>query len=207
MKKKKIIIPIVIVLAIALIVALGYFTMLKIEKIKVESAIEEMFSNLKSSEDNEEKAAVIEEIKDNTEGEDTEDKIDYTVLFSKVDYSIVKDEVNFKEATVILDITNKNMKTVLGKYLVKVFQLAFANAFTSTYTDEELNEQLASYLKEQIESDEIENVTNQVTLKMEKQDGKWTVKEESREEFINAVLPGFSDAINEISDSFNGISE
>ena len=66
-----------------------------------------------------------------------------------------------------------------------------------------MNEELANYLKEQMESNEIENITTNITLKMEKQDGKWVIKEESKKDFVNALLPGFVDSINQTNDSFN----
>ena len=204
MKNKKIITAVVTIIVIALILILGYFAMLKVEQNKVASTIEETFTNLKSSENNDQKEELLEEIKNNTEEENgTEDSIDYTVLFNKLDYSIIENKANFKEADVVIDITNKDMKQILGNYLVKIFQLAFSNAFTNTYSDEQMNEELANYLKEQMESEEIDSITTQITLKMEKQDGKWIIKEESKEEFVNAVLPGFLDTINEINSSVN----
>ena len=204
MKNKKIITAVVTIIVIALILTFGYFAMLKVEQNKVASTIEETFTNLKSSENNDQKEEVLEEIKNNTEEENgTEDSIDYTVLFNKLDYSIIENKANFKEADVVIDITNKDMKQILGNYLVKIFQLAFSNAFTNTYSDEQMNEELANYLKEQMESEKIDSITTQITLKMEKQDGKWIIKEESKEEFVNAVLPGFLDTINEINSSVN----
>lgn len=203
-KNKKIIIVIIIIAIIALVTTLGYFVMLKIERNKVQSTIEEMFSNLKSNENNNQKQEVLKEIESNyNEENSTGYAIDYIELFGKLNYSIVKDEVNFKEATVILDITNKDMKAILGNYILKSMQLAIANAFTPTYSEEQINEELERYLKEKIESDDIENITTQITLKMEKQNGKWIIKEENKEKLINAILPGFIDAVNQINDSFN----
>lgn len=195
---KKVIIGLITIVIIAMIVVLGYFVMLRMEQNKVESTIEEIFTNLKSSENNNQKQEILEEIKNNSNGESsTEETIDYVILFNKLNYSIIENKADFKEASVVLDITNKDMRKILGNYLVKAFQLAFANAFTPTYSEEQMNEELVNYLKEQIESDEIENITTNITLKMEKQDEKWIIKEESKKELINALLPGFVDAVNQ----------
>lgn len=205
---KKIIIVLITILIIVAISVLGYFVMIKVEQNKVESTITEFFINLKSSENNAQKQEMLEEIKNNSNGENsTESTIDYVVLFNKLNYSITENKANFKEANVTIDITNKNMEKILGNYLVRAVQLAFTNAFTPTYSEEQMNEELVNYLNEQIESDEIENITTNITLNMEKQDGKWILKEESKKELINAILPGFVDEVNQINNSFNQNAE
>lgn len=201
---KKVLIGVITLVIIVAMAILGYFVMLKIEQNKVESTIEDMFTNLKSGENNNQKQEVLEQLQNNSNQENsTKDTIDYIILFNKLNYSIIENKTNFNEASVVLDITNKDMKKIIGNYLVKAIQLAFANAFTPTYSEEQMNEELANYLKEQMESNEIENITTNITLKMEKQDGKWVIKEESKKDFVNALLPGFVDSINQINDSFN----
>lgn len=201
---KKVLIGVITLVIIVAMAILGYFVMLKIEQNKVESTIEDMFTNLKSGENNNQKQEVLEQLQNNSNQENsTKDTIDYIILFNKLNYSIIENKTNFNEASVVLDITNKDMKKIIGNYLVKTIQLAFANAFTPTYSEEQMNEELANYLKEQMESNEIENITTNITLKMEKQDGKWVIKEESKKDFVNALLPGFVDSINQINDSFN----
>lgn len=201
---KKVLIGVITLVIIVAMAILGYFVMLKIEQNKVESTIEDMFTNLKSGENNNQKQEVLEQLQNNSNQENsTKDTIDYIILFNKLNYSIIENKTNFNEASVVLDITNKDMKKIIGNYLVKAIQLAFANAFTPTYSEEQMNEELANYLKEQMESNEIENITTNITLKLEKQDGKWVIKEESKKDFVNALLPGFVDSINQINDSFN----
>ncbi len=201
---KKVLIGVITLVIIVAMAILGYFVMLKIEQNKVESTIEDMFTNLKSGENNNQKQEVLEQLQNNSNQENsTKDTIDYIILFNKLNYSIIENKTNFNEASVVLDITNKDMKKIIGNYLVKAIQLAFANAFTPTYSEEQMNEELANYLKEQMESNEIENITTNITLKMEKQDGKWVIKEESKKDFVNALLPGFVDSINQTNDSFN----
>lgn len=201
---KKVLMGVITLVIIVAMAILGYFVMLKIEQNKVESTIEDMFTNLKSGENNNQKQEVLEQLQNNSNQENsTKDTIDYIILFNKLNYSIIENKTNFNEASVVLDITNKDMKKIIGNYLVKAIQLAFANAFTPTYSEEQMNEELANYLKEQMESNEIENITTNITLKMEKQDGKWVIKEESKKDFVNALLPGFVDSINQTNDSFN----
>ena len=201
---KKVLIGVITLVIIVAMAILGYFVMLKIEQNKVESTIEDMFTNLKSGENNNQKQEVLEQLQNNSNQENsTKDTIDYIILFNKLNYSIIENKTNFNEASVVLDITNKDMKKIIGNYLVKAIQLAFANAFTPTYSEEQMNEELANYLKEQMESNEIENITTNITLKMEKKDGKWVIKEESKKDFVNALLPGFVDSINQTNDSFN----
>ena len=198
---KKLIIGLVVALAIAII---GYFGMLKIEQINVENTVREIFNSLKSGENNSQKQDIIEGIKNSSEVEEnTQNNFEYEILFSKLNYTIVDTKNDFKEATVVLNVTNKDMKTVLSNYLVKAFQLAFSSVFIPTYTDEQMQEELNNYLKEQIESDEVDEIMTNIELKMEKKDGKWVIKEESKKDFANAILPGFIDTLEQITDSFN----
>ena len=52
------------------------------------------------------------------------------------------------------------------------------------------------YLIEQVESEDIQTITNTISLDMEKEDGDWKMTTDTTV-FTNAVLPGLMDKINE----------
>ncbi|MBR2744739.1 MAG: hypothetical protein IKE01_05550 [Clostridia bacterium] len=202
--KKGIIIGFVVILMVVAIAVFGYFRVLATEQNKVEGAIAEIFTSLKSNDDNSQKQEVMEQIDNVFNSENsTKSTMDEIGIFDKLNYSIIESKVNFNEANVYLDITNKDMKKILENYLTKALKIAIENAFNEDYSEEQMNEELRNYLKSQIESDEVENITTKITLNMEKRDGKWVIKEECKKDLINAVLPGLADVNNRINESIS----
>jgi flagellar basal body-associated protein FliL len=192
---KKIIFIIIIVL---LFCAVGYFAIIKTEEKEINDKIENMFENLTSDQNNSEKQEVFDNI-----GNSDADNSNYISLFSKISYSVIKIDAGWKKADVTIEITNKNMKEIITNYLAQTFKLALANTFSNTYTDEEIEEQLNSYLQEQLDSDEIENITTEITVTFIKEDGNWNLAEENKTDLINAILPEFSETINQINTAFS----
>ena len=143
--KKGKVLPIIIgvIAAIAVLTVAVYFILLGMQKSSVEKTVNEFFANLKGG--NEE--VINEQLKlEETTGteEQTEGltQASYVAFFSKLDYKIVETKANFKNATVTLEVTNKNVGTVFANYMAKAFQLAFASAFSSEYTDEKVEKEL-----------------------------------------------------------------
>ena len=74
---KKVLIGVITLVIIVAMAILGYFVMLKIEQNKVESTIEDMFTNLKSGENNNQKQEVLEQLQNNSNQENsTKDTIE-----------------------------------------------------------------------------------------------------------------------------------
>lgn len=197
-KLKVALITVGIVAAVVVAVVLGYFGLLKIEQHKVDAIVTETFTSLKTGKFN------GEDIFGSMEGED---EVNYQVLLENLNYSIKENKTNFNEASVVLEVSNKDMKQVLGNYFTKAFQLALANAFSETYSEEQLNAEMAKYLEEQARSEEIPNVTTSLTLKMEKQNGVWTLKDDCQDELVNAILPGFNEAIQQVTQMTSAFGE
>ena len=163
------------------------------ETAKVEADVTEMFKTLQTG-----------EIDNNLDMQSLNENevMSMKVLTSNLSYSIVSKEVNGEEATVVMDITNKDMKQVLGYYMMQAYSIAMTNALHGDASEEELNKQFQEKFQEIINSDQVELKTTRVTLKMQKKDGKWKVKEESGNDLLNAVLPGFQDAVSGINNLF-----
>lgn len=208
-KNKKILGKVIaIVFLIILIIAITYYAILKQEQARVEQKISDVFNALKSGdEDAKNEYLAYNEMLENqysTEENITkEDDTQFNILFSKLEYKIVSINTNFKKATVILEITNKDAGTIFTNYFTKAIQLAFASAFTNQYSEEELDSQLQQYLVEQVESDDVQLITNTISLDMEKKDGEWKIITDSTV-LANAVLPGFMDKVNETKSTLSG---
>lgn len=179
---------VIVVLLIAII--LGYFAFVKYQQNQVEKKVKEMFSSL-SSGNGQEREEYLGEMINKTE--DNQEEY-YNALLEKLTYDIKNVTGNAKNATVSVEVSNKNMGVVLTNYLAKAIQLSFATAFSPTQNSEEdMDKQMAEFLEEQINSDEIETVTTAVNINLEKDNGEWTLTEESKKDLIDAVLPGIAD--------------
>lgn len=198
MNFKKILSVIVVVLVVC---GVGYWGLKQYATNKMKTQVSKMLDTLKAGERTEDSEQVIGEYNSDS----SNDMLDSVNAFEKIEYKINKVKVanNFKEGTIDVSLTNKNMKTIIGNYMTKAIQLAFASAFSDDVSEDEMNKQMAEYLKQQIESSEVENITTDVEFHVEKKDGKWIVKEEDRKSLANAVLPGFEETINQINTSLN----
>ena len=127
------------------------------------------------------------------------------LFFQPLNYDIKKVEANFTNASVEVEVSTKDTGKIFQNYFTKIYEIAFSNALSSSFSEEDLENQLKEYLQEQITSEEIETVTNTITLRLEKDGTEWKVAEddENVDAFVNAVLPNFSSMVDELSSSMN----
>ena len=112
------------------------------------------------------------------------------LLFEKLSWKVLKVTENGNEATVEIEVTNKDFKTILGNVMQKALKAAFSGG--------ELTEEASeNYLLEELKNSEVQTATVTKTINLVKQDKKWKVIIDN--EFVNAVLPGFQETINSIS--------
>lgn len=115
------------------------------------------------------------------------DKEAQKLLFDKLEGKVKNVTEEGDKATVEVEITNKDFKTIINNYMQKVIKIAFSG---ESITEEEMT----NYLIEELKNDGIELVTSTQTIVLEKQDGKWEVSEEN--DFVTILLPGFNEAIS-----------
>ena len=109
------------------------------------------------------------------------------LLFDKLEWKIQSEKEEGETATVEVEITNKDFKTILSNYMQKAVKAAFSG--------QNVNEdEMTNYLIEELKNEEIQTVTTNQTIKLEKKDGKWEPKQDN--DFINILLPGFNEAIS-----------
>jgi hypothetical protein len=97
------------------------------------------------------------------------------------------------QAIVKVEFTNKNLKTIIQKYIQKALELAMST-INSSSSEDDMETQLLDYFKSLFDSDEIENVTTSVDVVLNKVDGEWKVV--VTEELRDAMLPGLSELNN-----------
>lgn len=202
--KKALKIALILVLIIALIIG-GYFVILNLTKKQALDTVDKMFTAIKTGDEEQVKQYIniegLTEEEEETEENTSEDEEMEKIMLKNLNYEVISTDVKFNECTVKLNVSNKDLKTVFGNYMTKVFTLAFSQAF-GTMTEEEMNNQLKQYFEEQYDSDSTETITSEITINMKKENGKWTMTCDE-DAFVNAVLPGYE----EVVESLNGISE
>lgn len=170
----------VIVIALALVAIAAYMFLMKDSP---RQALETMLSDLKSGNYSQGILASMLE-------EEDFDQEARKLLFDKLDWKILNVKEEGDKATVEVEITNKDFKTIIGNYMQRIIKVAFSGENPS-------EEEMTNYLIEELNNSEVQNVTSNQSIVLEKKDGKWEVTEEN--DFVNIFLPGFNEAIN----SFN----
>lgn len=120
------------------------------------------------------------------QGEDNFNAEAQKLLFEKLQWKVINVKEEGDKATVEVEITNKDFKTIMGNYMQKALKAAF-----SGNTNEE---EMANYLIEELKNEEVQTITSNQSITLEKRNGKWEIAEE--ENFINCVLPGLYEAIS-----------
>lgn len=181
----------------------GYFLSLHFTKVKALKAVDEVFVSLKSGDVNQLKKYInlsdsesnSDEVTDGNEEDD--DNKTALIMLKNLNYEVVDTDIGFKNCTITLNVSNKDIKTVFSKYISNLFSLAISSAF-GQITEEELNQKAEETLEKEYNSDEVETVTNPLTLNLVKENGKWNV-EFDKTELLNAVLPGYTEVIESLS--------
>ncbi len=200
----KVLVGIITLLVIIAVVAVGtYFALLKLEQNSAKKAVEDVFESLRTGDQ-----TTMEKYLG--EGESVaEDDQSFMLFFKPLNYNIKKVEADFKNASVEVEVSNKDSGKIFQNYFSKIFQLSFSNALSSNYSEQDLENELTAFLQEQIESEEIETVTTTITLKLHKNGPVWEPNDddENVNQFVNAVLPNFSSAMEGIQSSMGSLEQ
>ncbi len=110
------------------------------------------------------------------------------LMTEKLEWKVLneKEEVEGEIATVELEVTNKDFKTIMGNVMQK--------AFKSALTGGTNQETVVNDLIEELKNEEIGTKTANATIELKKEDGKWKIADE--EKFYFAILPGFEEVMN-----------
>ncbi len=136
--------------------------------------------------------AEVEEVEEETT--ELADEEMAKLIFSHMTYKITGSEINGNNATVTVDITNKDAAPAFGNAFIAVLAAAFSGA-----SEEESNAAFNSAFAETFESDENGTVTNTVVINLKMVDGKW-MADPDNDAFLDAISGGLLSAVEELSD-------
>lgn len=171
-----IIIGVAVVVAVIVAIIVGIVSM----KDSPKKAVEDTFNQLKTG------AYAQEMLSGIMQGGDSVEAEAQKLFFEKLQWKILSEKEEGETATVEVEVTNKDFKTIMSNYMQKALKAAFSG---NTSEDE-----MSNYLMEELRNEEVQTVTNTHTLTLQKQNGKWKITDE--ETFVKAVLPGLAEAIS-----------
>lgn len=131
-----------------------------------------------------------------------EDKETAKLLFSKLNFKVLSSSTDKDTATVKTEITNLDMKSIIGEYFAEAMKLAMGNAFLSSdkqLSDDEMSKKAEQMFKDIISKPDNKTVTATVDVKLEKVDKKWKIKMD--EKFQDAITGGLVTVMNSMKDS------
>lgn len=179
---------------------------------KAENTVNGMFAALKES--NAEKVSEymdLEDFKSSDEGDDTvndtvtaNSKLLIENMFKQLDYKIISSEKKDSSTVVVTaEITNTDMKPVMGAFFAGALQYTFANAFANPQpTEEEIAKKMEELLIASVTKPDLATVTNTADITVVKtEDKSWRIK--SDDAFLNALLGGLYEATEELENSFS----
>lgn len=209
MKKslKKVLIVILAIIVVAAIICGGYFLTIKLQEKSALETVDGLFTALKSGNEEEIKQYInIDDAENNVTEEDAstdimDDNEMAKAMMKNLNYEVVSTDTKINNCTVKLNVSNKNFKTAIQNYISQAFALAFTSAFGGM-TEEEMNAKMEEYFIEQFNSEDLETVTNELTLDVKKENGKWNINCD-KEQLLNVIMPGYS----EIADSLEQMEE
>lgn len=122
---------------------------------------------------------LVEEDAFNEEGE--------KYLFDKLSWKITNITEDKENATIELEITNKDFKTIITNYSQKILKAVFGG--------ENVTEETAgNYLVEELKNEGVQMTTATKTIQAVKEDGKWKIV--GNDDLTNTLLLGLQDAMN-----------
>lgn len=192
--KNKILRVALLVLAIVIIVVLAVLGVTRLIDKKPEASVKSFVEALKAGDFETAKKYTSDETWTALEIADNSEDLEMMKLYFKsLDIKVVQVTKSRNQAIVKAEITNKDLKTILGNYIQEALKLALQN-ISSKEDQETMENQLKEYFKSQFESEEITNVTNTVDIVLNKVDGQWKVVVD--ENLRDALLPGLSEVSN-----------
>jgi len=125
-------------------------------------------------------------------------------MFKQLDYKIISSEKKDDSTVVVTtEITNTDMKPVMGEFFASALQYAFSNAFADPQpTEEETSKKMEELLITSLTKEDLATVTNTADITVVKaEDKSWKIK--SDDAFLDALLGGLYKATKELENSFN----
>lgn len=114
------------------------------------------------------------------------------LLFDKLSWKVTKVTKEDNEATVDIEVTNKNFDTIISNCMKKLLE-----DFKVVLNGGSIEQNMDKYFTEELKNEQVETTTVTKTIQLVKEDKTWKVV--SNDELIDALLPGLQEAINKLN--------
>lgn len=129
------------------------------------------------------------------------------LLFNKLSWNIKKVTKDKDKATIVVEIKNKDFKTIIKNYTDKALEDAKSSAkeaiqngnssaSISIVDPTSQRDKLKQYFLDELNKDDVPTTSNEIVINAVKVDNKWKIV--SDDNLVNALLPGFEDAVNSL---------
>lgn len=199
-KKKKIIIGVVIALIVIAIAVAGIVLFLNANNPKnsvqnlMNALVKGDVSKISEYVDDSSQLVSADLFKEDSSEDNTQMTDKEKLLYSSLEYKINNVTENGDVATVEVEVTNKNFKTIVSNYMQKVVKVAISGQSPS-------DEEIENYLVEELKNESIDKVTTTQNISVQRIDGKWKVKVDDN--LQNALFPGLQDVLSVLNSEFN----
>lgn len=122
----------------------------------------------------------------------------FALMTKNLSYEIIDEKIDGDTATVKAKITNINMTIIMGKYITEALALAFSQIGETDVDEAELEKQMEDLLVDLLSQEEIEMITTEVGIKLNKVDEDWKI--DLNDELINALFGGIMNFADEFQD-------
>lgn len=166
-----------------------------------ESIVNDFFSAVKASDFDTVANCIKQENKDEFRdelemGEELDDKKRVEFFFSKLSWEILSTSTEKSQAEVKAKVTSVDIVSVTMDVINKIMPLAFAAAFDDN-SDDKIQKLTEQYLESALSDPDVPTVTNEVTIKLVKEEGNWLIVPD--DDLLNA-LTGNAGKLAEIFD-------
>lgn len=176
----------VVTVAVVLIIA-AILTVMIVTSSDPKKSLDGLFTNLKAGD--------FEKAQEFLTGEQLLEDEEFNaeeqaLLFNKLGWKVKKVTKDGTNATIEVEITNKNFKAIVDNYMEKVLDAAKSLIGGGQISEEDFEQ----YFVEELKNEQIETVTETKTIKAVQEDKKWKIV--SDDELIDNLLPGLREAIS-----------
>lgn len=114
------------------------------------------------------------------------------LFFDKLSWKVTKVTKEDNEATVEIEVTNKNFDTIISNCMKKLLE-----DFKAILNGVSVEQNMDKYFTEELKNEQVETTTVTKTIQLVKEDKTWKVV--SNDELVDALLPGFQESINKLN--------
>ncbi len=174
-----------LIIIAAIILGILYVSNLKKDKIQVAQNVNSLFESLKElNKEQIEKYVnykmIVSGLDEMIINEDNENSELQKELFKDISWSIESVNINGKEAVAIVEMTNKNFKNILTKWMKEIVK--------EKTEDNEISEKVALEKLKEVLKDETVRKTIIKKIKLEKNEDEWKI--EVNDDLIDLIFPG-----------------